>query len=201
MPDFDCRRIVESWPSQVTVNGALDIIDELSVISRLGRNASKPDTAVATPEKSRATMRLVFLWATVVSFGLGCLAAPATTQDKVPDDDLLVQDHKLVQGKWELLLSNEGKGAPTLRSVKEIEGSRETLRRYDAKSGKLMREHAVEFILSRSGDVRVFTFYSVGGDPKQGQSFVYKVDGENFYDIPGLLHGVTYRNYQESPTV
>jgi hypothetical protein len=129
------------------------------------------------------------------------LSRSAAAQDKAPNDDPLVQDLKLLQGKWELLHGNEGKGAPTLRSVKEIEGNRETLRRYDAKSGKRMREHTVEFILSRSGDVRVFTFYSVGGDPKQGQSFVYKVDAENFYDIPGLLHGDTYRNYQESPTV
>ena len=140
-------------------------------------------------------MRLLLLCATVVSLGLGRLAA---AQDKAPNDDPLAQDLKLLQGKWELL---HGNGGPTLRSVKEIEGNRETLRRYDAKSGKLIREHTVEFVLSRSGDVRVFTFYSVGGDAKQGQSFVYKVDGQSFYDIPGLLQGDNYRNYQESPIV
>ena len=140
-------------------------------------------------------MRLLLLCATVVSLGLGRLAA---AQDKAPNDDPLAQDFKLLQGKWELL---HGNGGPTLRSVKEIEGNRETLRRYDAKSGTLIREHTVEFVLSRSGDVRVFTFYSVGGDAKQGQSFVYKVDGQSFYDIPGLLQGDNYRNYQESPIV
>lgn len=146
-------------------------------------------------------MRLVFFWATAVSFSLGCLATYAAAQDKAPDDDPLVQDLKLLQGKWELLHGKDETGAPTLRSVKEIERNRETLRRYDAKSGKLTREHTVEFNLSRSGDVRVFTFYSVGGDPKQGQSFVYKVDSESFYDVFGLLQGDKYRNYQESPTV
>ena len=99
-------------------------------------------------------MRLVFLWATVVSFSLGCLAAYAAAQDKAPDDDPLAQDLKLLQGKWELLHGKDAAGAPTLRSVKEIERNRETLRRYDAKSGKLTREHTVEFSLSRSGDVR-----------------------------------------------
>jgi hypothetical protein len=146
-------------------------------------------------------MRFVLLWGTVVSFGLGSFVAIAAAQDKDPGDDPVVQDLKLLQGKWELLHGNEGRGAPTLHSVKEIEGNRETLRRYDAQSGKLLREHTAEFTLTRSGDVRVFTFFQVGGNPKQGQSFVYKVDAENFYDIPGLLQGETYRNYQESPTV
>jgi len=132
---------------------------------------------------------------------LGWLVASTTAQEKAPDDDPLAEDLKLLQGKWELLHGNEGRGAPTLRSVKEIKGNRETLRRYDAKTGQLKRENTVEFVLSRSGDVRVFTFYPVGGDPKQGMSFVYKVTAESFFDIPGLLHGNTYRNYQESPTV
>lgn len=146
-------------------------------------------------------MRFVLLWATVVSFGLGSFVASVAAQDKAPDNDPLAQDLELLQGKWELLHGKEGTDAPALRSVKEIEGNREALRRYDFKTGKLVREHSVEFILSRSGDVRVFTFYSVGGDPKRGQSFVYKVDGESFYDVSGLLQGETYRNYQESPTV
>lgn len=140
-------------------------------------------------------MRLLLLCVTAVTLGLGQLAA---AQDKTADVDPLAEDLKLLQGKWELL--HAGRSA-TLRSVKEIDGNRETLRRYNAKSGKLIREQTVEFILSRSGDVRVFTFYPVGGDPKQGQSFVYKVAGESFYDIPGLLQGDNYRNYQEPPTV
>jgi hypothetical protein len=122
-------------------------------------------------------------------------------QDTPPPEDVLAEDLQLLQGKWELLHGNEGKGDPTIQSVKEIKGNQETLRRYDVKSGKLIREHTVDFTLTSSGDVRVFTFYPVGGDAKQGQSFVYKVDSEYFYDVPGLLHGETYRNYQEVPTV
>jgi len=121
-------------------------------------------------------------------------------QDKAPAD-VLAQDLELLQGAWELVHGNEGQGAPTVRSIKRIEGQRETLRRYDVKTGALTREHSVEFVLARSGAVRVFTFYPVGGDPKQGQSFVYKVDAENFYDIPGLLDDGAYRNYQASPKV
>jgi len=146
-------------------------------------------------------MRFLLSFATAASLGLASLAATAQAQDKKPEDDVLAQDLKLLQGKWEMLHVLDEAGEPKLRSVKDIEGNRETLRRYDVKTGKLLREHTVEFALARSGEVRVFTFYAVGGDPKQGQSFVYKVDNEYFYDVPGLLQGDTYRNYQETPTV
>jgi hypothetical protein len=146
-------------------------------------------------------MRFVLWSATVAFLSLSSLVASAGAQDKPAADDPVAEDLKLLQGKWEMLHVNDKAGEPTLRSVKEIEGNRETLRRYDIKSGKLLREHTVEFSLSRSGDVRIFTFYAVGGDPKQGQSFIYKVDGDSFYDAPGLLQGDTYRNYSESPAV
>lgn len=133
-----------------------------------------------------------------------CLAAfvlIAQAQDEPSEDDALAHDLELLQGKWELLHGNEGNGPPTIQSIKEIKGNRETLRRYDIRSGKLTHEHSVDFSLSNSGSVRVFTFYAVDGDPKQGQSFVYKVDTDNFYDVSGLLQGDTYRNYQKSPRV
>ncbi len=120
--------------------------------------------------------------------------------DDAADKDLAA-DLVLLQGSWELLHGNEGKGPANTRSVKTIEGNIETLRRYGIKSGKLGHEHSVEFKLSKSGSVRVFTFYGVGGSPKHGESYVYKVDKNNFFDIPGLLHGGEYRNYQSHPKV
>jgi hypothetical protein len=146
-------------------------------------------------------MRSAPFAATVISLCLAACAISARAQEDKPADDVLAHDLELLQGKWELLHGNEGKGEPTIRSIKEIKGNQETLRRYDVKTGKLTREHSVDFTLTRSGDVRVFTFYSVGGDSKQGQSFIYKVDAGNFYDIPGLLQGDDYRNYQETPRV
>jgi hypothetical protein len=132
---------------------------------------------------------------------LSSFPASSPAQEEKAPDKTLATDLELLQGKWELFHGNEGGAAAALHSVKEIKGSQETLRRYDAKTGKLIREHTVEFALARSGDVRVFTFYAVGGDPKQGLSFVYKVDADNFYDISGVLQGDAYRNYQESPHV
>jgi hypothetical protein len=126
---------------------------------------------------------------------------PAAVQARAPGgDDPLSRDLKILQGKWQMIHAG-AKGPATVRSVKEISGNRETLRRYSVATNKLTSESSVEFKLSSSGDVRVFTFYPVGGDPKQGGSFVYKVDGDNFYDIPGLLQGNNYRNYQASPTI
>ena len=45
------------------------------------------------------------------------------------------------------------------------------------------------------------TFFGVGGNPDNGLSYVYKVDEQNFWDIPGLLQGNDYRNYQNEPTI
>lgn len=129
------------------------------------------------------------------------LSLMSTADDTEAVDQELAGDLKLLQGTWELVHGNEGKGRPTTRSVKTIVGNQETLRRYSIKTGKLVREHSVEFKLSKSGNVRVMTFYRVGGSPEQGLSYVYKVNEENFWDIPGLLQGGLYRNYQDTPTI
>lgn len=120
--------------------------------------------------------------------------------EQAPDKDIAA-DWKLLQGTWELIHGNEGKGRPTVRTLKTIEGNKETLRRYAIDTGKMVHEHSVELQLTKSGSVRVCTFYGVGGSPDDGQSFVYRVDKENFWDIPGVLQGDEYRNYQPEPTV
>lgn len=129
----------------------------------------------------------------------------ARGQDEKPvekeQDKDITADWKLLQGTWELIHGNDGKGRPTIRTLKTIEGNKETLRRYAIDTGKMVHEHSVELQLTKSGSVRVCTFYGVGGTPENGQSFVYKVDKENFWDIPGILQGYKYRNYQKDPTV
>jgi len=56
-------------------------------------------------------------------------------------------------------------------------------------------------VIGRLWPIRVCTFYGVGGAPENGQSFVYKVDKVHFWDIPGVLQGDEFRNYQQEPTV
>jgi hypothetical protein len=145
---------------------------------------------------------MIILASTVAgSLAIGLIAGANDEPSKKAEDPDLVADLKLIQGSWELQHGNEGKGRPTTRSVKTIEGNVETLRRYNAKTGKKTHEHSVEIKLSKSGEVRVCTFYAVGGSPENGLSFVYKVDAENYYDIPGLLQGREYRNYQQTPKI
>jgi hypothetical protein len=145
--------------------------------------------------------------ATIAIFTASLLALTliARAQDEKPakdtEDKDIAADWKLLQGTWELIHGSDGKGRPTIRTLKTIEGNKETLRRYAIDTGKMMREHSVELQLTKSGSVRVCTFYGVGGSPDDGMSFVYKVDEENFWDIPGILQGDEYRNYQKDPTV
>ena len=122
-------------------------------------------------------------------------------QETSESDPDLAQDLEILQGSWELLHARDSTGRPTTRSIKTINGNIETLQRFNAQTGDKTHEHSVEFQLTKSGNVRVFTFFAVGGSPESGISFVYKVDAENFWDVPGLLHGDEYRNYQQSPTV
>jgi|GEM_PF-6511065 len=118
-----------------------------------------------------------------------------------PSEPSTGDDLKLLQGSWELRHGNEGKGAPTLRSVKTIVGNRETLRRYRIPTGEMLTERTTEFKLNQSGPVRVFTFYPVGGEPTSGFSYVYKVNNHEFYDVTGLLRGTEYRDYSDVPTI
>ncbi len=141
---------------------------------------------------------LSFVAALLALLVMACWIGAQETSEPDPD---LARDLELLQGSWELLHARDSSGRPTTRSIKTINGNIETLQRFNAQTGDKTHEHSVEFQLTASGNVRVFTYFRVGESPESGASFVYKVDEENFWDIPGLLHGDQYRNYQQSPTV
>jgi hypothetical protein len=134
----------------------------------------------------------------VLAFSLTCAVGD---DDANETDKELAADLASLQGSWELLHGNQGKQPPNTRSVKTIAGNTETLRRYSIETGKLKHEHSVEFKLSKSGSVRVFTFYAPGGSAENGLSYIYRIDKDDFYDIPGMLHGDQYRNYLRKPKV
>ncbi|WP_339673684.1 hypothetical protein [uncultured Gimesia sp.] len=124
---------------------------------------------------------------------------PAENETRTSKNDPeLKEDLKKLQGTWELYHGNELKGAPNTRSVKTIEGNIETMQRYNLQ-GKLSREWQVEFILQKDGDLKIFTFYPVGGKPGQGASFLYRIQGDRFFDVPGMFTGEKYRNYLQEP--
>src|SRR5689334_10450447 len=114
--------------------------------------------------------------------------ARAAAPDNSAKDDLAA-----VQGVWE-------REAPTgvdlgyQRATKDIRGNRETVTFYDA-DGKILRRHQVDFKLSRTGDVKVFTYSNMEvteGDQKgtktpQAYSYLYRVKGNQFWEVEGLL--------------
>lgn len=106
-----------------------------------------------------------------------------------PKDPDLEKDRKNLQGVWE-------RG----RQVKVIKGNLETLTNLDG-TGKVKHRHTVEFKLEKSGEVKIFTFGPVGklDDKKQTISYVYRLDGDIFYDVPGLIP--TRRSYSETPAI
>lgn len=147
---------------------------------------------------NRALVELAtFLW--LVAFTATIVHAEAQKPAAVDDKDLAT-DLKLLQGSWEQTFGNDGTGKPTIRLVKTIEGNTETRREYTIKTGELRSELVADFKLSKSGDVRVFTFHFRGTPPEQNLSYVYVVDQRNFYDVPGLLH-TEYHNYRTPPQV
>lgn len=118
-----------------------------------------------------------------------------------PRDPAAGDDLTRLQGAWELRHGNEGKGDPTIRSVKTIIGNRETLRRYAIATGELLSERTVEFRLSQSGPVRVFSFRPVGGESSDEYSYVYILTNDEFYDVTGALHGTEFRDYSRTPAM
>ena len=82
--------------------------------------------------------------ATIAIFTASLLAVTliARAQDEKPANDTedkdIAADWKLLQGTWELIHGNEGKGRPTIRTLKTIEGNKETLRRYAIDTGKMV---------------------------------------------------------------
>jgi hypothetical protein len=109
-----------------------------------------------------------------------------------PDGEaaILKDDLRNLQGRWELVLKFQGR---TIRSVQSIEGNKSTVTRYDEK-GAVLEAHSADFTLSISGRTRIFTYfnYEVTAGPNKGRrgpqrAFVYRVDGDSFFEARGLL--------------
>jgi uncharacterized protein (TIGR03067 family) len=115
-------------------------------------------------------------------------------KDAAPKDpsqaDLLA-----VQGRWERQ-EPSGSTNPYRRAVKEVKGQEEVVTYYKA-DGTVWRAHRAQFNLSRSGDVKVFTFSNVqiiDGDGKgtripQGRSYIYVATDKQFKEVSGFLPG------------
>lgn len=119
-------------------------------------------------------------------------ADPGRTADRAATE---VQDLLEVQGKWERE-EPQGSNAPYQRVVKEVKGNEETVTHYRA-DGSVWRAHRAQFKLSRSGDVKVFSFSNVqitDGDGKGSRfpgpsSYIYVTTERQFKEVTGFLPG------------
>jgi len=109
-----------------------------------------------------------------------------------PDSEaaILKDDLRNLQGRWELVLKSRGR---SVRSIQSIEGNKSTVTRYDEK-GAVLEAHTAEFTLSISGRARIFSYfnYVFTAGPDKGRrgperAYIYRVDGDWFFEARGLL--------------
>jgi len=130
----------------------------------------------------------VWMFACIAMAGTGLAASGESKLDG--EAAILKDDLRNLQGRWELTLKFRGR---TVRSVQSIEGNKSTVTRYDEK-GAVLEAHTAGFTLSISGRTRIFTYFNceVTAGPNKGRrvpqrAFVYRVDGDSFFEARGLL--------------
>jgi hypothetical protein len=121
-------------------------------------------------------------------------ASPSTTEDadESPFRAAPQADLDAVQGLWE---RTEKSGFfSSQRLTKQIRGDSETVTTHDS-SGNVVSEHTVKIRLGRAGPIRVFLYSGqeftegpqAGTKLKGTQAYVYKVVGDTFVEIWGVL--------------
>jgi hypothetical protein len=121
------------------------------------------------------------------------LSVSVSAQDDVGEKKPEDLDLAAIQGLWERDLEDK-QGNVAGRATKLIEGRTETITYYD-RDGKLLQAHRVEITLTREGGVRHFKHSEIEiiAGPRKGLKsdrrggYVYKVRGDRFYEIQGVL--------------
>ena len=104
-----------------------------------------------------------------------------------------------LQGTWEQR-PDEGPATPRQRVVKQVRGDAETVTTYGP-NGQVVHAQSARFRLSHRGGVPVYTFYDrrITAGAEQGKadasarSFVYRLRGDEFDEVWGLLPGQEQR--------
>src|SRR2546421_3997061 len=125
---------------------------------------------------------------------LSMRATPTRAADAKEESSSQSQEAE-VQGRWERE-EPQGSDASYRRATKEVNGTKETVTYFDA-DGKVVRQHKVDFKLSRAGDVNIFTYtnWEATEGPQKGTkmpgpvSYVYRVSEKQFREAWGFLPG------------
>jgi len=119
--------------------------------------------------------------------------------DWTPEDEDLVKDLEMLQGRWQRLTHNDA-GEVTMSQEKYVEGNMETMTNFSDK-GDVTRKWGARFRLEKHGPVRIIQFYEIisltgrnaGRTHATNFSYVYHVDEKVFLDCPGLF--ISRRSY------
>lgn len=110
------------------------------------------------------------------------------------DAEVAAQDeYARVQGTWMRILQTEN---GPIKAIKQHKGKTTTLTFYDA-NGNVLAAKTSEFRLNTSGKVRIFRFFNnvatagpqLGQSDNASKSYIYRVTGDTFFEINGLLIG------------
>jgi hypothetical protein len=110
------------------------------------------------------------------------------------NDPDLAADLTAMLGRWERDVI--GPNGQRIHIEKEVQENRDTVSEFDA-AGNVIYSHTATFQLARSGKARLYNFanfvVTVGANPgpRQGgiNSFIYRLDGDAFYEFWGALDG------------
>lgn len=98
-----------------------------------------------------------------------------------------------VQGKWVRTMRTN---SDTFKVIKEHKGHETTVTWLDL-DGNVVAAKRSEFCLEKTGKVQIFTFFNnvITAGPQEGQtdkapkSYIYRVTGDTFFEVNGLLIG------------
>jgi hypothetical protein len=126
----------------------------------------------------------------------GCSSSSTSSRSRGGGGD----DLAAIQGRWEQLTEDGPAATPGQRVVKQVSGEQETVTTFN-ESGGVVHAQTAKFRLGRSGEVPTYTFYDrrITTGPQTGRSvsapstFVYRLRGDVFHEVWGLLPGQEHR--------
>lgn len=110
--------------------------------------------------------------------GLQTAAAPT-----LENDAELAKDMQTLQGRWRHHFWKNGKLVE--RMIVEFNGTANTTQWVD-ENDNILRGRSGTFELSRSGGVKLMTFF-LGGSRMESSSFIYTLSGNQFQIVSGML--------------
>ncbi|MBP89021.1 MAG: hypothetical protein CMJ64_20290 [Planctomycetaceae bacterium] len=139
--------------------------------------------------RSHVTICWAFLFCTLGD------VLPLAAQDDEGEPKSNAADLQAVQGLWERSLRDR-EGNVVGRATKHVQKNNETVTYYDS-DANVLQAHRVEIVLRREGGVRHFMHSPIqiiagpnkGARSQQGGGYIYKIEGDRFLEIQGILIG------------